>query len=66
MKSKRINVGQQIVDSLTADQIARLLEVVAPAGDLDRYMDEFKKTDPDMAVRWLMMLWIGMKLKKLS
>ena len=49
MKSKKINVGQLLMDSLTGDQIACLLEVVASAGDMKSYMDDFKNADPDMA-----------------
>ena len=35
--------------SLTSDQIALLLDVVASGGDLSRYMGDLKKADPDMA-----------------
>ncbi len=35
--------------SLTSDQIAVLLDVVASGVDLSRYMGDFKKADPDMA-----------------
>ena len=49
MKANKINVGQLLMKSLTSDQIAQLLNVVASGVDLSRYMDDLKKADPDMA-----------------
>ena len=49
MKAKKINVGQLLMESLTPDQIALLLDVVASGVDLSRYMGDLKKADPDMA-----------------
>ncbi len=49
MKAKKINLGQLLMESLTPDQIALLLDVVASGVDLSRYMDDLKKADPDMA-----------------
>ena len=42
-------MGQLIMESLTKDQIACMLEVVASAGDLKSLMDDFMRADPDMA-----------------
>ena len=42
-------VGEILVQSLTMDQIAHLLDVVFRAGDEARYVDGFKKADPDIA-----------------
>jgi len=42
-------IGEILAQSLTMDQIAHLLDVVFAAEDTDRYSDEFKKADPDMA-----------------
>jgi hypothetical protein len=49
MRAKKINLGQLLMKSLTSDQIALLLDVVANGFDLSRYMDDLKKADPDMA-----------------
>jgi len=49
MKNKEIKIGQHLTESLTTEQIACMLEVVASAGDLKRLMSDFKKADPDMA-----------------
>lgn len=42
-------VGEILAQSLTTDQIARLLDVVFAAENTGQYSDEFKKADPDMA-----------------
>ena len=42
-------MGQLLMESLTAEQIASMLEVVASAGGLKSLMDDFVKADPDMA-----------------
>lgn len=49
MKDKEITIGQLLLDSLTTDQIACMLEVVASAGHLKSLMDDFMRADPDMA-----------------
>ena len=49
LKKKKLNIGQLLMKSLTSDQIALLLDVVASGVDLSRYMDDLKKADPDMA-----------------
>ena len=49
MKDKETTMGQLLMESLTKDQIACMLEVVASAGDLKSLMDDFKRADPDMA-----------------
>ena len=49
MKDKETTMGQLLIESLTTDQIACMLEVVASAGDLESLMDDFKRADPDMA-----------------
>ena len=49
MKDKKIKIGQLLMESLTAEQIACMLEVVASAGGLKSLMDDFIKADPDMA-----------------
>ena len=49
MKDKEIRIGQLLMESLTAEQIACMLDVVASSGGLKCLMDDFKKTDPDMA-----------------
>ena len=53
MKNKEIKIGQLLVESLTTEQIACILEVVASAGDLQSLMDDFKKVDPDLFVEAL-------------
>ena len=49
MKGKKITIGQLLMKSLTAEQIACMLDVVASAGGLKSLMDDFTKADPDMA-----------------
>jgi len=49
MKDKKIKIGQLLLESLTSEQIACLLDVVASNGGLKSFMDDFKKADPDMA-----------------
>ena len=49
MKDKKIKMGQLLMESLTAEQIECMLEVVASAGGLKSLMDDFIKADPDMA-----------------
>ncbi len=49
MKDKKIKIGQLLLESLTREQIACMLDVVASAGGLKSFMDDFKKADPDMA-----------------
>ncbi|MGD8445812.1 MAG: hypothetical protein PVI94_20100 [Desulfobacterales bacterium] len=49
MKDKEFKIGQLLLESLTREQMARMLDVVASAGGLKSYMDDFKKADPDMA-----------------
>jgi hypothetical protein len=49
MKVKKINIGQLLLESLTKEQIACMLDVVASADGLKSFMDDFKKADPDMA-----------------
>ena len=49
MKDKETTMGQLLIESLTTDQIACMLEVVASAGDLENLMDDFMRADPDMA-----------------
>ena len=49
MKDNKTTVGQLLIESLTTDQIACMLEVVASAGNLESLMDDFMRVDPDMA-----------------
>ena len=49
MKDKETTIGHLFLESLTKDQIACMLEVVASAWDLKSLMDEFMRADPDMA-----------------
>ena len=49
MKNKEITMGQLLLESLTSDQIACMLEVVASSGSLKSLMDDFMIADPDMA-----------------
>ena len=49
MKDKKINIGQLLLESLTKEQIACMLDVVASTGGFKSFMDGFKKADPDMA-----------------
>jgi hypothetical protein len=49
MKDKETTMGHLLMESLTTDQIACMLEVVASAGDLENLMDDFRRADPDMA-----------------
>ena len=49
MKDKETTMGQLLMESLTKDQIACMLEVVASVGDLKSLMEDFKRADPDMA-----------------
>ena len=47
MKDKKIKIGQLLMESLTAEQIACMLEVITSAGGLKSLMDDFIKVDPD-------------------
>ena len=49
MKNKEITMGQLLLESLTSDQIACMLEVVASSDSLKSLMDDFMIADPDMA-----------------
>ena len=49
MKKVKHHTGKLLLESLTTDQIASLLDVVFSTGDLNQYADRFKKADPDMA-----------------
>ena len=49
MKDKETTMGHLLMESLTKDQIACMLEVVASEGDLKGLMDDFIRADPDMA-----------------
>lgn len=49
MKKVKYHTGKLLVESLTTDQIAALLDVVFSTGDLNRHADRFRKADPDMA-----------------
>ena len=49
MKDKETTMGQLLIESLTTDQMACMLEVVASAGNLKSLMDDFMRADPDMA-----------------
>jgi hypothetical protein len=51
MKNKKIKIGQLLMESLTAEQIACMLEVVASAGGLKSLMDDFIKADPANAYK---------------
>ena len=48
MKDKKIKIGQLLLESLTREQIAFMLDVVASAGGFKSFMDDFKKADPDV------------------
>jgi hypothetical protein len=49
MIDKKTKIGQLLIASLTTDQIACMLEVIASAGNLKSLMDDFMTADPDMA-----------------
>ena len=49
MKDKKTTIGHLLLESLTKDQIACMLEVVASKGYLKESMDDFMRADPDMA-----------------
>ncbi len=49
MKDKVTTMDQLLIESLTTDQIACMLEVVASAGNLKSLMNDFMRADPDMA-----------------
>ncbi len=50
MKNKEITMGQLLLESLTKNQIACMLEVIASADGLKSLMDDFMRAaDPDMA-----------------
>ncbi|MCK4506598.1 MAG: hypothetical protein KAW14_13370 [Candidatus Aegiribacteria sp.] len=49
MKRKKCDIGKLLMEYLTRDQIAALLDVLFSTGDMDQYADRFKKVDPDMA-----------------
>jgi len=48
-QKEETTIGHLLLESLTKDQIACMLEVVASAWDLKRLMDDFMRADPDMA-----------------
>ena len=49
MNDKKTTIGQLLIESLTTDQIACLLQVVASAGVLKSLKEDFMEADPDMA-----------------
>ena len=49
MLRSKSTIGQMLLKSLTSEQIAGLLTVVSASTDLNQFMDEFTKIDPDMA-----------------
>jgi hypothetical protein len=49
MKDKKTTIGHVLLESLTKDQIACMLEVVASVWNIKSLMDEFARADPDMA-----------------
>jgi len=49
MKKEKNHIGKLMLESLTKDQIARLLDVVFSIVDINQYMERFKEADPDMA-----------------
>lgn len=59
MKKEKHHIGRVMLESLTTDQIARLLDVVFSITDIDRYADRLKKADPDMAQTVIKILRIG-------
>jgi len=59
MKEEKYHIGKLIVESLAADQIACLLDVVFSTADINRYMDRLKRADPDMAETVSKILRIG-------
>jgi len=46
MKDKEITIGHFLLESLTKDQAACMLEVIASADNLKSLMDDFMRTDP--------------------
>lgn len=49
MKRIKRDIGKLLMESLTTDQIAALLDVLFSTEEMDQYADKFKKADPDMA-----------------
>ena len=49
MPKNKLAIGQMLVKSLTSEQITGLLTVVSASIDLNQFVDEFTKIDPDMA-----------------
>ncbi|MDI9571414.1 MAG: hypothetical protein QM278_12005 [Pseudomonadota bacterium] len=49
MKKKTINIGSRLLEAFTKEQVAKLLDIVFSEGDVDRWQEGFRKTDPDIA-----------------
>lgn len=49
MPRSKLSIGQILTKSLTLEQIASLLTVISALTDLNMYIEEFEKKDPDMA-----------------
>ncbi|MBW1817325.1 MAG: hypothetical protein JRJ60_09200 [Deltaproteobacteria bacterium] len=49
MRKGEPSIGRMLVDSLTSEQIVRLLDILSANVDLKAYVDQFDKSDPDMA-----------------
>ncbi len=49
MQTKKELIGKRILDSLTAEQVAAVLDVIAASGDLERHLDNIGQSDPDAA-----------------
>jgi hypothetical protein len=49
MKKKTVNIGSRLLEAITEEQVAKLLDIVFSQGDVDRWQDGIRKTDPDIA-----------------
>jgi len=49
MKKNTVNIGSRLLEAMTKEQVAKLLDIVFSEGDIDRWPDGMRKTDPDIA-----------------
>jgi len=49
MKNNTVNIGRRLLEAVTKEQVAKLLDIVFSQGDVDRWQEGIMKADPDLA-----------------
>ena len=49
MKKNTVNIGSRLLEAITKEQVARLLDIVFSHEDVDRWQEGIRKADPDIA-----------------